>query len=334
MTRDLRALPKAHLHVHFEGAMRPSTLEELCARDGIPVPVPSGYGSFTQFADTYLAACEVLRSADDLRRLTFEVVEDAAQDGCVWIEPSFYPGHHVGRLGDERELWEMVFEFGREAGERFGVGVAWMAAIDRTYGMEDADRVTDLVLDLVHEGAPIVAFGLHNDEEGFPPEPFEQHFAKAGEAGLLRTPHAGELDGPSSVRGALHVLGADRLQHGVRAVEDLSLVEELAARGTVLDVCPTSNVMLSVVPAIHQHPLPFLLDAGVRCSVNGDDPLLFGPGILDEYELCRSVLGLGDDLLADVAVTSIEGSGAPEALKVDATRAIAAWAAAPAAVLS
>jgi len=330
VSRDLRALPKAHLHIHLEGAMRPETLRELCARDGIPVPEIRGYGSFTEFASTYVSACEVMRTPDDLRRLVFEVVEDAALAGCVWVEPSFYAGHHVDRLGSEHDIWRMLVEFGAEAGERHGVGVGWMAALDRTYGDGDAERVTALALALHASGAPIVSFGLHNDEAGFPPELFADQFARAGAAGLLRTPHAGELDGPASVRGAIHALGADRIQHGVRAVEEPELLAEIADRGIVLDVCPTSNVMLSVVPAIEQHPLPRLLEAGIRCSINGDDPLLFGPGIVEEYELCRDVLGLTDDQLAGIARASLEGSGAPLELVAAAVEEIDAWAGVPA----
>lgn len=323
--RDVRTLPKAHLHLHLEGSMRPSTLRELCTRDDRPVPEITGFGDFGEFAGTYLAACEVLRTADDLRRLVFEVVEDAALDGCVWVEPAFYPQHHSPRLGSPRELWEQVFAFGREAADAYGISVGWMAALDRTLDLSVAATVTDLVLDLVADGAPIVSFGLHNDEAGHPPEPFAAQFRRAADAGLAITPHAGELDGPASVRGALDALGADRILHGVRAIEDPQLVERLADEGTVLDVCPTSNVLLSVVPSIVEHPLPALLAAGVRCTINADDPLLFGPGIADEYALARSQLGLSDDQLAAIARTSIEASAAPGETKRAALERITAW---------
>ena len=305
--------------------MRRATLHELCDRDGVAVPEITRYGDFGAFAGTYAAACRVLRDVDDLRRLVGEIVADGATDGCVWLEPAFYPQHHEPRLGSARELWEVVVEHGAAVAAEHGVGLGWMAALDRTAGVETARAVTDLVLDLVDEGAPIVAFGLHNDETGWPPEPYAEEFRRAGEAGLLRTPHAGELAGAESVRGAVDVLGADRILHGVRAVEDPTLVAELAERGTVLDVCPTSNLLLSVVPSMEEHPLPVLLDAGVRCSVNADDSLLFGPGILDEYETCRSVLGLSDEQLASVARASIEGSAAPESVKTPALAGIDAW---------
>jgi adenosine deaminase len=145
----------------------------------------------------------------------------------------------------------------------------------------------------------------------------------------LSTPHAGELAGPDSVRGALDALGADRIQHGVRAVEDPDLVKRLADENICCDVCPTSNVLLSVCASIGEHPLGALLDAGVPCSVNADDPLLFGPHLLEEYELCRNQLGFDDERMAAIALTSIDHSGAPEDLKQQARPAIAEWLAAP-----
>ncbi|TVT47102.1 adenosine deaminase family protein, partial [Amycolatopsis rhizosphaerae] len=174
-------------------------------------------------------------------------------------------------------------------------------------------------------GTGIVSFGLANDEALFPPEPFDRAFAIAREASLISAPHAGELAGPDSVRGALDVLHAQRIGHGVRAVEDPELLHRLADSDVCLDVCPTSNLMLSVVQSLAEHPLPRLIEAGVRCSINGDDPLLFGPGLLEEYELSRTTLGLTDENLAWVARCSIEASGAPKALTADAIARIDAW---------
>jgi adenosine deaminase len=130
------------------------------------------------------------------------------------------------------------------------------------------------------------------------------------------------------VRGALVALGADRIQHGIRAVEDPSVVDLLADRGTCLDVCPSSNLLLAVVPSLDAHPLPQLLAAGIPCSLNADDPLLFGPGLLEEYELARTDMGLDDDALAGIARASITHSGAPDACKSAAVSAIDAWLAA------
>jgi len=325
--RDLGALPKAHLHLHLEGAMRPSTLAELADRYGIAMPVVSGFGSFTAFADMYVGACEVLRTADDLVRLINEVVDDAAQAGAVWIEPAFYQPRYRDRLGTDEQILELFLDAIAAAGRRTGVGVGLMVAADRT--VDPAEATAQARLAARYAEAGVVSFGLANDEAVGPPEPFAEAYAIARQAGLLATPHAGELAGPESVLGALDALGADRIQHGVRAVEDPSLVARLADEGTCLDVCPTSNVLLAVVPSLDAHPLPALLAAGVRCSVNADDPLLFGPGLLEEYELCRDQFGFDDVTLAGIAATSIEASGASPEQKAAGLAGVEAWRSGP-----
>jgi adenosine deaminase len=211
--------------------------------------------------------------------------------------------------------------------QELGIGVGLMPAGDRT--LDPAIAVEQAELAASHAGRGVVAFGLSNDEAIGPLEHYADAFAVAREAGLLCTPHAGELAGPDQVAFALDVLGADRIEHGVRAVEDVELVRRLADAGVCLDVCLTSNVMLSVVADAAEHPLPALLDAGVRCTVNTDDSLLFGPGLLDEYELARDAFGLDDAALAAIARTSIEASGAPERTKREAAAGIDAWLAAP-----
>src|SRR3954454_6708614 len=321
--RDLRTLPKGHLHLHLEGSMRPSTLSELADRVGIPVPEIRGYGSFTAFADTYVAACQVLLTPHDFARLVFEVVEDSVLDGAVWVEPSFYAPHHRNRFGEDEAIVDMVLEALHAAGEQLGVGVGLMLAADRT--VEPAVAVEQARLAASRADRGIVSFGLANDEAIGPPEPYAQAFAIAKEARLLSTPHAGELAGPESVWGALDTLQPDRLQHGVRSIEDPELVKRLADSDIVLDVCPTSNLLLSVYPSLAEHPLPQLLEAGIACSLNGDDPLLFGPVLLHEYEVARTEMGLDDSALASVARASITGSGAPDDLKESALRSIDDW---------
>jgi adenosine deaminase len=324
--RHLRALPKGHLHLHLEGAMRPETLHELAAARGFTVPSIRGFGSFAAFEAMYLAACDVLAGPDALARLTREVVEDAAADGAVWVEPAVYLPHHNDRIGPPAATLEIILDAAMTAASDHGIGVGVIVAADRT--VDPADAVDQARLAAAYAGRGVVGFGLANDEVGHPPEPFAAAFAIAHEAGLLSVPHAGELEGPSSVRGALDALGADRVQHGVRAVEDPGLVRRLADSDVCLDVCPTSNVLLGVVPDLGSHPLPALLASGVRCSLNADDPLLFGPNLLEEYELVRTKLGFDDNALARIARCSIDASGAPAAVKDRARAKIAAWLAA------
>ena len=326
--RDLQSLPKAHLHLHLEAGMRPATLAELAAAIEIDVPPITGFGSFTEFSGMYLAACQVLAGPDEFARLVDEIVEDAAAQGAAYIEPSFYAPRYAHFAGGTEGAIEMVLDQLAASSARWGVPARLMLAADRTQDPAEAVEQAKLAARYVDRG--IVGFGLANDEALFPPEPFAEAFAIAVEAGLLSTPHAGELAGPESVRGALDVLKADRLQHGVRAVEDPELVKRLADEQICCDVCPTSNVLLSVVPAMEASALGPLLDAGVPCSVNADDPLLFGPGLLEEYEVCRDALGFDDARMAHIARCSIEHSGAPADVKASTLAGIDAWLASPA----
>jgi adenosine deaminase len=325
--RELRTLPKAHLHVHLEGAMRPATLSELAEIHGIDVPPVRGFGSFSAFADMYVAATEVLRRPDDLARVIFEVLEDSALDGATWVEPALYVPRHTERHGPGEAVLEMALDMLAISAKQLGIGAGYIVAADRT--VDPAEAVEQAHLAAAYGDRGVVAFGLANDEVGFPPELFAEAFAVARDGGLLSTPHAGELEGPSSIVGALDALGADRIQHGVRAVEDPELVARLADSDVCLDVCPTSNLALAVFPTLEAHSLPALLDAGVRCSLNGDDPLLFGPGLLSEYELCRTGLGFDDARLAHIARCSIEASGAPDDRKRESLAGIDAWLATP-----
>jgi adenosine deaminase len=321
--RNLRSLPKAHLHLHTEGAMRPATLSDLAVGYGMPLPEIRGFGSFAAFAGMYLAACAVLQTEDDLRRIVDEVVEDNARAGAVWVEPAFYLPRYRDIFGGDEKLLELLIDALQQSADRHGVAAGWIVAADRT--IDPGEAVQQAQVAAAFAGAGVVGFGLANDEALFPPEPFAEAYAIAKSAGLLAVPHAGELAGPSSIIGALDVLGADRIQHGVRAVEDPRLVERLAVTGVCLDVCPTSNLMLSVCASIDEHPLPALLEAGVRCSINGDDPLLFGPNLLEEYELLRTGFGFDDAQVAGIARSSVEASGAPETVKRQALAGIEAW---------
>ena len=326
--RDLRALPKAHLHLHLEGSMRPTTLAEQCAHYQLAVPSIDSYGSFAAFEATYLAACDTLRTEVDVRRLVSEVVDDAADAGAVWLEPSSYLPHYRAYLGSDQAALEIILDELAASAARRGIGAGFMVSADRTHPPEAATNQARLAKVYRHQG--VVSFGLANDEAGHPPGLFVAAYRIAGDAGLLSTPHAGELAGPESIVEALDLLDADRIQHGVLAILDPELVARLASSLVCLDVCPSSNIKLAVFPSLAEHSLPALLDAGVRCSVNGDDPLLFGPNLLEEYELCRREFGFDDERMAFIARCSIEASGAPADHKATAVAGIDAWLAQPA----
>lgn len=321
--RDLRTLPKAHLHLHVDGAMRANTLAELAGRYGIDAPVPAGFDSFDAFFATLAAAANCLRTEADVRRLIREIVEDAAEQGVRWIEPSMWPGLLGGRLGPDAAGLDLVLDAGLAAGTATGVGFGLVVAANRGLGAAAAEEVARLAVSRADRG--VVGFGLDGDEAAAGVEMFTEAAAIARAGGLPVVPHAGELGGADEVARAVDLLGARRIMHGTRCVEDPDLVARLATEGIALAMCPTSNALLSAVPSLPEHPLPKLLAAGVRCSVNADDPMAFGSDLVAEYEVCRDVLGLDDVALADVARTSFLSSAAPAGLVERALADIDAW---------
>ncbi|MCW2941329.1 MAG: adenosine deaminase [Actinomycetia bacterium] len=323
MTRSLDLLPKAHLHLHLEGGLRPATLADLAQSHGLPVPPVTGFQNFTEFDLMYQAACDVLRTPDDMARLVHELAEDAAATGCVWIEPAVWLPLHNTRLGPDETVLEILVDAAKAATAATGVGIGYLIASDRNLTPAEAEEQARIAARWAGRG--VVAFGLHNDEARYPGTPFAQAFRIAKDAGLLATPHAGELAGPASVIEALDILGADRIQHGIRAAEDPALLERLAEQEICLDVCPTSNLVLEVVPSYAEHPLPALLAAGVPCSINGDDPIMFDCDLRTEYEHCRTSIGLTDAQIAALARASLRGSAAPTDTLKNALAGIDAW---------
>jgi adenosine deaminase len=320
--RDLRSLPKAELHLHLVGAMRPSTMVELSTAAGLSAPDPRTFASFGEFQMIYGAAKACLTGAGRLRRLITEVVEDAAADGVVWTQPHFDPYSYPG-IGSAEQVLDLALTAGYEAGSRHGVGFGLTLAAMRHHGPDRAAELAGFAAR--HAGQGVYAFGLAGDEAVFATEPYADAFAIARDAGLTAAPQDGELAGPASVRAGIHQLGATRIAHGIRAVEDPGTVELLRDREVSLDVCLTSNRALGVVPTLSGHPLSTLLEAGVACTLGADDPLLFGTGLLGEYEIARTALGLTDEQLAAIARTSITTSDASAHLITDAVQRLDTW---------
>jgi adenosine deaminase len=212
--RDLRSLPKAELHLHLVGAMRPSTMVELSTTAGLTAPDPRIFAGFGEFQTIYGAAKAGLTRAGHLRRLVREVIEDAVADGVVWVQPHFDPYSYPG-IGPAEEVLDLVLAAGYEAGERHGVGFGLTLAAMRHHGPEAAAQLARF--SARHAGRGVHAFGLAGDEAVFATEPFADAFATARDAGLTAAPHAGELAGPASVRAGVHCLGASRIAHGIRS---------------------------------------------------------------------------------------------------------------------
>lgn len=328
-SRDLHSLPKAHLHLHLVGSMRPTTLAELARRAGVTLPAPlapgggsTALGGWARFDALYCRAKDLLRRPSDLVRLVRELAEDEVAAGSGWVEVQANPSLYHGRFGPDDAVLELLLDAGRQATAATGVGIGWIVAADRRY----PDHAVGLArLALRYADAGVVGFGLANDETAQPAGAFARAFAVARDGGLLSVPHAGELCGAREVADALRLLGAHRIGHGVRAAEDPALLAELAEAGTHLEVCPASNLALGVTALAAAHPLPALLDAGCSVSLGADDPLLFRAGLVDQYELARHELGLGDPALAGLARAGVLASAAPAACKTGLVTGIDAW---------
>jgi aminodeoxyfutalosine deaminase len=283
--------PKIELHVHLEGTVRPDTLREIAKRNDYALPddLDSLYTfrDFAHFVEVWVLTTNALRTEGDWRQMVVDYAAEAASHGCVYLEGIFSPAERVRRGCAWEEIFEGVCSGAQEAREQHGVEVRLTPDIPRGFTQEEARATVEWASRYRDRG--VVGVGLGGLEAEFPPEPYEEVFAHARSLGLGSVPHAGEAAGAASVQGALEALGADRIRHGVRAVEDAGLVGELAGRGTVLDVCPVSNLRTGVVRSLEEHPLPQLVAAGVRCSISTDDPAMFDTDLTRDYEAAASL---------------------------------------------
>jgi adenosine deaminase len=322
--RNLLTLPKAHLHLHFTGSMRHETLLELAERDGIVLPdslvsewpprlSAADEKGWFRFQRLYDVARSVLRTEDDVRRLVMEAAEDDVRDGGRWLEIQVDPSGYGGRFGGITAFTDLVLDAVRAASRDTGLGMAVVIAANRTRHPLDARTLARLAAQ--YAGRGVVGFGLSNDERRGSTAEFAAAFAIAERAGLTLVPHGGELLGPSSIRVCLDALHADRLGHGVRAVEDPALLDRIVEAGVVLEVCPVSNVALGVYSDLTSVPLPTLMAAGATVALGADDPLLFGSRLAGQYATMRAAHELTDPDLAELGRMSIRGSRAPDEVK-------------------
>jgi adenosine deaminase len=308
---DLRLLPKAELHVHLEGAVRPATLEEFATRAG--VSIQRAFSDLNSFIKVYEAAWQTMTHPGDYARMVREYCEDAMRQGVRYAEVELAP---IGRTYDH------VAEAVDAAAQQSGIVLRFTVGNVRAFPIEVAWSMLEAVKDVPE----FIAFGLGGSESEYPPEPFREVFAEARRRGLRSVPHAGEDAGTESIRGALDALGAERIQHGVRAVDDPALLAEIVERRIPLAVCPTSNLLLGVCATLDEHPLRRLWDAGVLVSVNTDDPGFFGCDLTGEYAIAGRLLGLDRQGYAQLARNSVESSFAPKELKDTLHREIEDWA--------
>jgi aminodeoxyfutalosine deaminase len=285
--------PKIELHVHLEGTVRAGTLLQVARRNGVPLPADSVVGlaalyefrDFAHFLEVWLLTTGALRAERDFRQVVVDYAAEAASHGAVYLEGIFTPAEPVSRGASWDEVFAGYCNGAQQAAEQHGVQVRLTPDIPRGCPLETAELTARYAVTYRDRG--VVGLGLGGPEAEYPPEPYAWAFAIASDGGLGSVPHAGEAAGPASIRGALDSLRADRIRHGIRAVDDPGLVAELAGRGVVLDVAPISNLRTGVVASLAEHPLPQLVAAGVACSISTDDPAMFGTDLTADYAAAR-----------------------------------------------
>ena len=307
-------LPKAELHLHIEGTLEPEMMFELAKRNNVELPYPNveavraayQFTDLQSFLDIYYRGAAVLQTEGDFAGLMADYLDRAIVDGVTRAEVFFDPQSHT------------------ERGVAFGTVIEGFAQARRAYaGRIETDLILCFLRHLPEESAlaslaaaepyldQIIAVGLDSSEVGYPPEDFERVFARARAMGLRAVAHAGEEGPPEYVWGALDALGAERIDHGIRALEDPDLVRRLVDEQIPLTVCPQSNLKLKVVSNLGEHPLRRMLDLGLNVSINSDDPAYFGAYLADNYRHVAAAHRLGAEEITRLARNSIESSFAP-----------------------
>ena len=331
--RYVAAVPKAELHVHLEGSIQPATLLTLAQRNGVQLPVQNvadlqnwfTFRDFNHFIEIYFEISSCLKTTEDYESIAYEFGATMAGQNVRYAEVTFSPSTHHFSLGIPFDTFFTGLTSGRlRAQKEFGIEIRWIFDIvrdiaDVTLNRRRAEYTLSVALEGMDNG--VVALGLGGAEVGHPPEQFTVWFEKAREAGLHSAPHAGETVGPDSVWGALRVLGAERLGHGVRSIEDPALVAYLADKQIPLEVCPTSNVKLGVYADYTSHPLPGLYDAGVPVTINSDDPPLFNTTLNDEVKLLVDPFNFDFNTINEILLNGVRCSFLPvgERLALEAT---------------
>ena len=313
------SFPKAELHLHLEGSIDPPTLLELRASHGQPSTLEAveaiyQYNDFTGFLMAFKTITEDLQTADDYELITYRLMEKLKAENVLHAEIYVSVGVNLWRKQDFDAIFEGL-ERGRERGTReFGISLLWMFDAVRQFGPDAARPVVDLAIR--YRDRNVVAFGIGGDERKAEPELFRDIYAYARDHGLRVTAHAGETAGPGSIWGALN-LRAERIGHGLTAIQDPELVEELAHRQIPVEICLTSNLRTGCCRTLADHPVRQYFDQGLMTTLNTDDPAMFATSLSREYQLAQESFGFTDEHLRELARNSFEASFLPAEKKLE-----------------
>jgi aminodeoxyfutalosine deaminase len=331
----IAGLPKVELHVHHVGSVPLRAVAELAARH--PGTVPSDldelaryfiFEDFPHFIRNYLAVVDLIKTAEDVRLITYEVAADMAAQNIRYAELTVTPYISISDSLPAEAFLEAIEDARQAAHRDHGLELWWIFDIPADFGVPAAELTASVALD--HDVPGLVGFGLGGTDRGFPRSMFRDQFDRARAAGLRSVPHAGETAGPESVWDALVSLGAERIEHGVAAVGDPRLLEHLVEHKIALDICLTSNVALRVVPDLDHHPIRVLVANGVTVTINTDDPPMVGTDLNTEYATAARLLDLDEQGVTELALAAVDASFASRETK-DALRSeINSYAAMPA----
>ncbi|BBH63642.1 aminodeoxyfutalosine deaminase [Actinoplanes sp. OR16] len=315
LTGFIAGLPKAELHVHHVGSASPRIVAELAARHEGSSPVPADpsllaeyfeFRDFAHFIEVYLSVVDLIRDAEDVRLLTYEIGRELGRQQVRYAELTITPYSSVRRGIPSGAFCEAIEDARTGAARDFGVKLNWCFDIPGEAGLASAEETLRIALEERPDG--LISFGLGGPEIGVPRPQFKPYFDKARAAGLRSVPHAGETTGPETIWDAIRELGAERIGHGIAAAQDERLMAYLAENRIPLEVCPTSNLRTRAVGSLDEHPIATLVAAGVPVSVNSDDPPMFGTTLEQEYATAARLLGLDRAGVAELARDAVRHS--------------------------
>jgi adenosine deaminase len=326
----IAGLPKAELHMHIEGSLEPELMVALARRNRIEIPYAGPeearkayqFTRLQDFLDLYYRGMSVLRTEQDFYELTWAYLQRVARDNALHVELFFDPQGHTERGIPMAVVMQGIVKALEDGERKLGISHRLILCFLRHMSEEEGFKALEAALPWRDR---IVGVGLDSSELGHPPSKFERLFRKAGELGFLKVAHAGEEGPPDYVRQALDLLGIHRLDHGNRSLEDVALVERLRREQMTLTVCPLSNLKLKVVKRLEDHPLRRMLQAGLRATINSDDPAYFGGYLGDNYREIQRALGLTREELTTLARNSFLGSFMSEAEKAAALAKLDAY---------
>ena len=331
----IAGLPKVELHVHHVGSVPLRAVAELAARH--PGTVPSDpdelaryfiFDDFPHFIRNYLAVVDLIKTAEDVRLITYEVAADMASQNIRYAELTVTPYISITDELPAEAFLEAIEDARQAASRDHGLELQWIFDIPADFGLPAAELTASVALD--HDVPGLVGFGLGGSERGFPRSMFRDQFDRARAAGLHSVPHAGETTGPDSVWDALISLGAERIEHGTAAARDQRLLEHLVKHKIALDICLTSSVALRVVPDLDQYPIGELVAAGVTLTINTDDPPMVGTDLNNEYTIATRMLDLDTNGVIGLALAAVDASFASPQTKAALRTEISSYAATPA----